>query len=49
MCRTFRDQGTLFSYVPPESRVPANHPLRKIRGGYAAHKPAYPHFGPNWG
>jgi transposase len=27
----FRDQGGLFSYVSPESRVPANHPLRKIR------------------
>ena len=28
---TFRDQGGLFSYVSPESRVPADHPLRKIR------------------
>jgi transposase len=28
----FRDQGALFSYVSPESRVPAGHPLRKIRG-----------------
>src|SRR5258708_4006095 len=28
----FRDQGGLFSYVSPESRVPAGHPLRKIRG-----------------
>jgi Transposase domain (DUF772)/Transposase DDE domain len=28
---TFQDQGGLFSYVSPESRVPANHPLRKIR------------------
>src|ERR1700761_1413600 len=27
----FRDQGGLFSYVSPESRVPAGHPLRKIR------------------
>jgi len=27
----FVDQGGLFSYVDPESRVPANHPLRKIR------------------
>ena len=27
----FRDQGGLFSYVSPESRVPAEHPLRKIR------------------
>src|SRR6266550_4003301 len=28
---TFQDQGGLFSYVSPESRVPADHPLRKIR------------------
>jgi transposase len=28
---TFQDQGGLFSYVSPESRVPANHPLRKVR------------------
>jgi transposase len=28
---TFRDQGGLFSYVSPESRVPATHPLRKVR------------------
>src|SRR6476620_8813689 len=28
----FRDQGQLFSYVTPESRVPSGHPLRKIRG-----------------
>ena len=27
----FMDQGRLFSYVSPETRVPANHPLRKIR------------------
>jgi transposase len=27
----FRDQGGLFSYVSPESRVPTDHPLRKIR------------------
>src|ERR1700732_4791585 len=27
----FVDQGGLFSYVAPEARVPANHPLRKIR------------------
>jgi transposase len=27
----FRDQGGLFSYVSPESRVPADHPLRRIR------------------
>jgi transposase len=25
------DQGGLFSYISPEKRVPANHPLRKIR------------------
>ena len=28
---TFEDQGGLFSYIAPEARVPANHPLRKIR------------------
>jgi transposase len=28
---SFRDQGGLFSYVSPEARVPANHPLREIR------------------
>src|SRR5881409_4011133 len=27
----FVDQGGLFSYVAPEARVPANHPLREIR------------------
>ena len=27
----FSDQGRLFSYISPEARVPANHPLRKIR------------------
>jgi transposase len=27
----FRDQGGLFSYVPPESRVPPRHPLREVR------------------
>jgi transposase len=27
----FRDQGALLSYVSPESRVPAGHPLRQIR------------------
>jgi len=27
----FQDQGGLFSYVSPESRVPADHPLRKVR------------------
>jgi transposase len=25
------DQGGLFSYIAPEKRLPANHPLRKIR------------------
>ena len=28
---SFRDQGGLFSYVSPESRVPAGHPLRQVR------------------
>ena len=28
----FADQGGLFSYISPEARVPADHPLRKIRG-----------------
>jgi transposase len=28
---TFRDQGRLFSYLSPESRVPKDHPLRQIR------------------
>jgi transposase len=27
----FRDQGALFCYISPESRVPANHPLRQVR------------------
>ena len=27
----FVDQGGLFSYIAPEARVPASHPLRKIR------------------
>jgi transposase len=27
----FVDQGRLFSYISPEARVPANHPLRAIR------------------
>jgi hypothetical protein len=27
----FRDQGKLFSYVSPESRVPAEHPLQRVR------------------
>src|SRR6266542_6069331 len=27
----FMDQGGLFSYIAPEARVPANHPLRQIR------------------
>ena len=27
----FQDQSQLFSYVSPERRVPANHPLRQIR------------------
>jgi transposase len=28
---TFEDQGHMFSYISPEARVPANHPLRKVR------------------
>ena len=28
---TFDDQGRLFSYISPEQRVPATHPLRTIR------------------
>ncbi len=31
----FVDQGGLFSYIAPEARVPASHPLRKIRGACA--------------
>ena len=27
----FQDQGGMFSYIQPEKRIPANHPLRKIR------------------
>ena len=27
----FEDQGRLFSYISPEARIPASHPLRKIR------------------
>ncbi|MCC2099251.1 MAG: IS5 family transposase [Hyphomicrobiales bacterium] len=27
----FEDQGSLFSYVDPEGRIPLKHPLRKIR------------------
>lgn len=27
----FLDQGKLFSYLSPEARVPASHPLRNIR------------------
>lgn len=32
MCGKFRDQGGLFSYVDPESRIPARHPLRQNPG-----------------
>lgn len=28
---TFEDSGQLFSYISPEARVPAAHPLRRIR------------------
>lgn len=31
MRRQFVDHGGLFSYVNPESRIPAGHPIRKIR------------------
>jgi len=27
----FKDQGRLFSYIDPEKRIPARHPLRKVR------------------
>jgi hypothetical protein len=27
----FDDQGQFFSYISPEQRVPAQHPLRTIR------------------
>jgi transposase len=27
----FQDQGGLFSYIRPEERIPAGHPLRKVR------------------
>jgi transposase len=27
----FRDQGGLFSYIAPDKRVPADHPLRRVR------------------
>jgi hypothetical protein len=27
----FQDQGGMFSYIQPEKRIAANHPLRKIR------------------
>ena len=27
----FRDQGGLFSYIDPESRIPSDHPLRQVR------------------
>ena len=26
----FRDQGGLFSYIAPDKRVPADHPLRRV-------------------
>jgi transposase len=28
---TFRDQGSMFCYILPERRIPADHPLRPIR------------------
>ncbi len=27
----FTDQGGLFSYIAPDKRMPADHPLRKVR------------------
>ena len=27
----FFDQGGIFSYIQPERRIPADHPLRKVR------------------
>jgi transposase len=27
----FRDQGGIFSYISPEERIPADHPLRQVR------------------
>ncbi len=27
----FRDQGAMFSYISPEERIPAEHPLRRVR------------------
>jgi hypothetical protein len=27
----FQDQGGFFSYIRPEERIPADHPLREIR------------------
>ena len=27
----FRDQGAMFSYISPEDRIPAHHPLRAVR------------------
>jgi hypothetical protein len=27
----FEDQGGMFSYIQPEKRIAADHPLRKIR------------------
>ena len=32
---TFVDQGGLFSYIVPEVRAPANHPLRRSGNSYA--------------
>src|SRR5580692_10643812 len=27
----FNDQGAMFSYISPEDRIPADHPLREVR------------------
>jgi len=29
---SFQDQGGMFSYISPEERIPADHPLRQVRG-----------------
>src|ERR1700710_2067084 len=34
----FADQGGLFSYISPEARVPADHPLRKAKSKAAGHR-----------
>ena len=41
----FRDQGGLFSYISPETRVPAGHPLRESAAVRAVLKDLGPRFG----